>query len=61
MKKSNEMRTIRTKGGIKLGNRVAIGGKCAIVIKQGKKQETLLLEDVIECIAGKKVSRIAFR
>ncbi len=52
---------VRTRGGICLGDRIPIKGKRAVRIVQGKKQEDLLPEDLVEAITGKQVAVIIYR
>ena len=52
---------IRTKGGINLGDPIPINGKRGVHMKQGKKEEDLLPEDIVECITGRPVERIIFK
>ncbi len=52
---------IRTRGGINLGNMVPIDGKRGVHMKQGRKEEDLLPEDLVECITGREVITIIFR
>ena len=54
------VRRIHTKAGICLGEPIPIAGKRGVHMKQGKKEEDLLPEDIVECITGKKVVKIIF-
>ena len=51
---------IRTPGGINLGEAIPIHGKRGLRIKQGKKEEDVLPETLVEYITGKKVMKIVF-
>ena len=53
--------TIRTPGGICLGNPVPIRGQRGIHMQQGKKEENLLPEQIVEAITGKSVARIVYK
>lgn len=59
VKSKNE--PIRTPGGINLGDPVPIGGKRGVHMRQGRKEEDLLPEDIVECITGRQVENIIFR
>ena len=52
---------VRTKGGICLGVPVPIGGKSGVHMTQGKKEEDLLPEDIVEAITGKEVAIIVYK
>ena len=52
---------VRTKGGICLGVPVPIGGKSGVHMTQGKKEEDLLPEDIVEAITGKEVAIILYK
>lgn len=56
-----KIKDIRTPGGIKLGEPIPINGKRGVHIKQGKKSENLLPEQIVECITGRQVAAIVFR
>ena len=58
MKKSTK---VRTKGGICLGVPVPIDGRTGIHVTQGKKEEDLLPEDIVEAITGRKVAVILYQ
>ena len=61
MKTSCGPEPIRTRGGINLGSPVPIGGKRGVHMRQGRKEEDLLPEDLVECITGRKVAMIIFK
>lgn len=61
MRMDGKLETIRTPGGIKLGDSIPIDGKRGVHIKQGRKSENLLPEQIVECITGKQVAAIIFR
>ena len=52
---------IRTPGGINLGDPVPIDGKRGVHMRQGRKEENLLPETIVECITGRQVESIVFR
>ena len=56
-----KIKDTRTPGGIKLGESIPIDGKRGVHIKQGKKSENLLPEQIVECITGRQVAAIVFR
>ena len=58
---SNQIKPIRTPGGINLGDPIPINGKRGIHMRQGKKTEDLLPETIVECITGRQVARIIFK
>lgn len=58
MEKSKNI--IRTPGGIHLGERVPIRGKRGVHIHQGKREEDLLPEQIVECITGRNVEKIVY-
>ena len=53
-------KTIRTPGGICLGDPVPIGGRRGVHMTQGRKEEDLLPETIVECITGRPVKAILF-
>lgn len=55
------LHTIRTPGGINIGDAVPIEGRRGIRIRQGKKEECLLPEDIVTCITGKQVIQIVYK
>jgi len=52
---------IRTRGGINLGDPIPIDGKRGVHMRQGRKEEDLLPEDLVECITGREVAMIIFK
>ena len=54
-------KTIRTPGGICLGMPVPIQGRRGIRVQQGKKEESLLPEQIVEAITGRRVDRIVYK
>ena len=61
MRMGGKLETIGNPGGIKLGDSMQIDGKRGGHIKQGRKSENLLPEQIVECITGKQVAAIIFR
>lgn len=58
---SFKLEPIRTPGGINLGEPIPIDGKRGVHMRQGKKEEDLLPETIVECITGRLVERIIFK
>ena len=54
------MKEIRSPKGVRLGDRVPVNGKCGIHVKQGKREDTLSVEQYVECVTGRKVIQITF-
>ena len=58
---TKERNRIRTRGGICLGDRISISGMSGVHTVQGKKEEDLLPEDIVEAITGREVEIIVFK
>lgn len=56
-----QIKTIRTPGGICLGKTVPIRGQRGIHVQQGRKEENLLPEQIVEAITGKAVAKIVYK
>ena len=58
---TKERNRIRTRGGICLGDHISISGMSGVHMVQGKKEEDLLPEDIVEAITGREVEIIVFK
>ena len=58
---TTRQKPIRTPGGICLGSPIPINGKRGVHMQQGKKEEDLLPETIVECITGRQVAMIVFQ